>query len=90
MPERRPALRAAVVAASLSLVPVPPLSVTPQEPIPASGQGSDQGLERYRRALDFPELVRGGRVEPHWLPGGDAFWYEATGGIGGMAATASR
>ena len=77
MPERRPALRAALSAAALSLVLAisPPRRRTsrPETPVRATR------LERYRRALDFPDLVRGGTVDPHWLPDGDAFWYEATG-----------
>lgn len=33
--------------------------------------------EMYRRYLDFPSRVRGGTVEPHWLPDGSRFWYAA-------------
>ncbi len=29
----------------------------------------------YRRYLDFPSLVKGGRVEPHWMADGNSFWY---------------
>ena len=30
---------------------------------------------RYTRYLRLGSLVRGGSIEPHWLPDGDSFWY---------------
>jgi dipeptidyl aminopeptidase/acylaminoacyl peptidase len=29
----------------------------------------------YRRYLDFPNYVKGGKVEPHWMDDGNSFWY---------------
>ncbi len=31
--------------------------------------------EVYRKLMDFPALVKGGRVAPNWLPDGSSFWY---------------
>jgi dipeptidyl aminopeptidase/acylaminoacyl peptidase len=31
--------------------------------------------EMYRRYLGVPSLIRGGSIEPHWLPDGSRFWY---------------
>jgi hypothetical protein len=31
--------------------------------------------EMYRRYLDFPNYVKGGKVEPHWMADGNSFWY---------------
>jgi hypothetical protein len=31
--------------------------------------------EMYRRYLDFPKYVKGGKVEPHWMADGNSFWY---------------
>src|SRR5579875_1033130 len=30
---------------------------------------------RYTHYLRLGSLVRGGSIEPHWLPDGDSFWY---------------
>ena len=30
----------------------------------------------YHRYLDFGSLIRGGSVQPNWLPDGSCFWYE--------------
>jgi len=29
----------------------------------------------YHRYLEFPSLVRGGSIEPHWFADGSSFWY---------------
>jgi hypothetical protein len=29
----------------------------------------------YRRYLDFPSIVRGGAIKPHWMADGSSFWY---------------
>ena len=29
----------------------------------------------YRRYLEFPSYVKGGKVEPHWMADGSSFWY---------------
>jgi dipeptidyl aminopeptidase/acylaminoacyl peptidase len=45
---------------------------------PASfAQNSDQAEreEMYRRYLEFPSYVKGGKVEPHWMADGSSFWY---------------
>jgi dipeptidyl aminopeptidase/acylaminoacyl peptidase len=31
--------------------------------------------EMYHRYLELPSLIRGGSIEPHWLPDGGRFWY---------------
>ena len=31
--------------------------------------------ETYRRYLEFPSYVKGGKVEPHWMADGSSFWY---------------
>ena len=43
----------------------------------SSAQNSDQSEreEMYRRYLDFPSYVKGGKVEPHWMADGARFWY---------------
>ena len=28
----------------------------------------------FRKYLDFSSYVKGGRVEPHWMPDGKSFW----------------
>lgn len=33
--------------------------------------------ELCRRYLEFPALVKGGSVQPHWLEDGSNFWYTA-------------
>ena len=30
----------------------------------------------YRRYLEFPSYVNGGKVEPHWMADGSSFWCE--------------
>jgi len=42
-----------------------------------SAQDSTQAEreEMYRRYLDFPKYVTGGKVEPHWMADGNSFWY---------------
>lgn len=47
-------------------------------PSAARAATAEERLEMYRRYLEFPSLVRGGTVEPHWMEaqgGGDAFWF---------------
>jgi len=29
----------------------------------------------YRRYMEFPSLVKGGSIEPHWMADGSSFWY---------------
>ena len=29
----------------------------------------------YRRYLEFPSYVQGGKIEPHWMADGSSFWY---------------
>ncbi len=29
----------------------------------------------YYRYLEFPSLVKGGSVEPHWMADGSSFWH---------------
>lgn len=43
----------------------------------ANAQPKDQSEreEMYRRYLDFPKYVKGGKVEPHWMADGNSFWY---------------
>ena len=31
--------------------------------------------EIYRRYLEFPSYVKGGKIEPHWIADGSSFWY---------------
>ncbi|MGE0553212.1 MAG: DPP IV N-terminal domain-containing protein [Gemmatimonadales bacterium] len=45
---------------------------------PSRAQGVDRDSV-YRRMLDFPSLVKGGAVTPHWLGDGRSFWYLAGG-----------
>jgi len=98
MPERRPVsagpvlLRQAVssglaVLAGALWITLP-LAAAPAQGPPATAPDATARLALYRQALDFPDLVRGGAVEPHWLPDGTGFWYEADGGGGEGEGTA--
>lgn len=29
----------------------------------------------YRRYLEFPSYVKGGKIEPRWMADGNSFWY---------------
>ena len=40
--------------------------------------------ERFARYLRLGSLVRGGSIEPHWLPDGDSFWYSEPEAAGPM------
>lgn len=35
----------------------------------------EDAAARYARYLRLGSLVRGGTIEPHWMPDGDSFWY---------------
>ena len=41
----------------------------------AQPNGQPDREEMYRRYLEFPKYVKGGRVEPHWMADGNSFWY---------------
>jgi len=92
MPERRPVSAGPVLprqAVSSGLAVLAgalwitlPLAAAPAQGPPATAPDAEARLALYRKAQEFPDLVRGGTVEPHWLPDGTGFWYEVDGGGG--------
>ena len=42
-----------------------------------NAQPKDQSAREamYYRYLEFPSLVTGGSIEPHWMADGSSFWY---------------
>lgn len=45
--------------------------------LPLFGQASDVARREvmYRRYLEFPNLIEGDSIEPHWTADGQSFWY---------------
>ncbi len=41
----------------------------------AQPNGQVEREEMYRRYLEFPKYVKGGKVDPHWMADGNSFWY---------------
>ena len=41
----------------------------------AQPNGQTDREEMYRRYLEFPKYVKGGKVEAHWMADGNSFWY---------------
>jgi dipeptidyl aminopeptidase/acylaminoacyl peptidase len=49
--------------------------------VAAACAGNERESERdemFRRYLEFPSLVKGGSVDPHWRQDGASFWYAAS------------
>jgi len=48
--------------------------------VPAAGDASWTDREdRFHKFVDFRGMVKGGVVEPHWMDGGNRFWYAIEG-----------
>src|SRR5210317_2221909 len=56
-------------AVSVPLLILVSLNISAQDPSQAERE------EMYRRYLEFPKYVKGGKVEPHWMADGNSFWY---------------
>lgn len=52
---------------------------------PAARAAAPKPTEReamYQRYLEFPSLLKGGSLTPHWMADGSSFWYEEGAGSG--------
>ena len=44
-------------------------------PVHAQEAAQSEREAMYYRYLEFPSLVKGGSIEPHWMADGSSFWY---------------
>ena len=45
-------------------------------PLVSAKEGEQSEREAmYYRYLEFPSLVKGGTIQPHWMAEGSSFWY---------------
>ncbi|MFQ5816944.1 MAG: hypothetical protein ACE5H2_03175 [Terriglobia bacterium] len=64
-----------VVILCAGLLVIAPL-VRAQQAEPSTAESKQAEREAmYRRYLEFPSLVKGGSLQPHWLADGSSFWY---------------
>ncbi len=42
---------------------------------PGQEAGQSEREAMYYRYLEFPSLVKGGTIQPHWMAEGSSFWY---------------